>query len=542
MLRVGQSAAQPNTYQRVLGRNEQRRPAFSHYWTLPSPPEGLEPLGEKELPGARVQLFASANRHFHWYHVLPEENGLDEKDARGCIESISQVLRDPPSADDDEIHSVRDQVSARAFLSLRGSGFPHAEAEKLASLIVRNTAGIGVIESILRDDRVEDIYIDSPADSTPLHLTMSLQGTMVNCTSNIFASNEGLSGIVSRLRRYGGRPFSEAFPVLETEIPGMEARFTAIGPPISPGGPALAIRRHASSLWTLTRLMAAGMLEPLSGAVMSLLLDGGCTMLVSGPRGAGKTSLLAALMLELPRDKRIITIEDTLELPVQRMQSLGYKVQRLQVDTSRDDGMSASLALRTALRLGESAIVMGEVRGEEAKVLYESMRAGKTASAVLGTIHGDSAEGVYDRVVHDMGISPGAFSSTDVVVSLGLVRPSGGSEVRRSLIEISEYIHGEGFRRLAAMGSRSVDVGASPLLRRIAARWGLDAQRLQRNLDAREEMREKLLRAARTDPEMCSPSHVIRLNELVRSGAAGIACSTAHRPLSGAPPQGAIDA
>jgi type IV secretory pathway ATPase VirB11/archaellum biosynthesis ATPase len=484
-------------------------------------------LDERQLPGGRATLYQLSGRDSFWYHLIPDEEGLAAEEVSASLGAIAAVLGDPPPGDEGDALAVRRQVSSKAFLHLRRSGAEATQCQRLAEIVARNTAGLGLIETMLHDDRIEDIYIDSPADRNPLHLTMSRDGQMLNCSSNIFATEECLTGLVSRLRRYGGRPFSEAFPVLETEIPGMEARFTAIGPPISPSGPALAIRRHSSSLWTMTRLMLAGVLDAKAAALLSLLLDGGCTVLVCGPRGAGKTSLLAALMLELPVDRRIITIEDTLELPVQRMQTLGYKVQRMQIDTSRQDGTDPALALRTALRLGESAIVVGEVRGDEAKVLYESMRAGKTASAVLGTIHGDSANSVYDRVVHDMGISPGAFASTDAVVTLGLVRPAGGAAVSRRLLDVSEYLPGQGFRPLLDVPGRPT-ISSSPLLGRVAKAWGLDMPQLREGLVLRAELRSSLLKAAGADPAKSGPSWVVKLNDLVRRHAGG-AGSSARR-------------
>jgi len=99
---------------------------------------------------------------------------------------------------------------------------------------------------------------------------------------------------------------------------------------------------------------------------------------------------------------------------------------------------NAQEALRVSLRMGESAIVIGEVRGQEAKVLYESMRAGSAGSSVLGTIHGNSAKGVLDRAVEDLGISERAFSSTDIVVVIGLVRSPDGTRFSRRVVEVAE--------------------------------------------------------------------------------------------------------
>lgn len=128
------------------------------------------------------------------------------------------------------------------------------------------------------------------------------------------------------------------------------------------------------------------------------------------------------------------------------MRKMGYKVQSMLVD-EHIDGSSASRAaeaLRVSLRLGESAIVIGEVRGEEARVLYESMHTGKAGSSIMGTIHGDSARTVYDRVVHDMGISPDAFAATDIIVTMGGYRDRETGAERRRLNEIAATIGRDG--------------------------------------------------------------------------------------------------
>ena len=142
-------------------------------------------------------------------------------------------------------------------------------------------------------------------------------------------------------------------------------------------------------------------------------------ILVTGARAAGKTTFLSALLRAVPADARTVVIEDAPELPVSALQSEGRDVQALRA-TAEGDGAAVSTAdaLRTALRLGESALAVGEVRGEEAAVLYEAMRVGAGASAVLGTIHGDGGRDVRERVVSDLGVPASSFAATDLVVTL----------------------------------------------------------------------------------------------------------------------------
>jgi hypothetical protein len=99
------------------------------------------------------------------------------------------------------------------------------------------------------------------------------------------------------------------------------------------------------------------------------------------------------------------------------------------------DPITASEALRTALRLGESALVVGEVRGEEARVLYEAMRVGAGGAAVLGTIHGEGGGTVRERVVDDLGVPASAFAETDLVVTVSARETVHGRDRRVTRIE-----------------------------------------------------------------------------------------------------------
>ncbi|HUL39074.1 MAG TPA: ATPase, T2SS/T4P/T4SS family, partial [Methanomassiliicoccales archaeon] len=206
------------------------------------------------------------------------------------------------------------------------------------------------------------------------------------------------------------------------------------------------------------------------------------------------------------------------ELPVRTMQSLGYKVQSLLIENrARDEGERAEEALRVSLRMGESAIILGEVRGREAQVLYESMRTGKAGSSVMGTIHGESSRSVFERVVHDMRIDPEAFMATDAILTLGLVRPKGSQRPVRRVVELAEARRPAGtFHPLVDHEAESPYddlIKSSQLIARIARSWGMANDEVLRNIQARAVMREVLLRCAREKgQEYLSPYWTSRAN------------------------------
>jgi type IV secretory pathway ATPase VirB11/archaellum biosynthesis ATPase len=315
-----------------------------------------------------------------------------------------------------------------------------AEVEQLARIVVRYTIGFGVMGLLLSDERLTDVYIDAPLGFKPVYVIHSEYGP---CQTNVIFSDEEADSIVSRFRSMSGRPFDEAHPVLDFDLAEYHARTATIGSPLSPDGIGFALRIHKATPWTLPQFIDAKMLTPEVAGLVSLLIDTQASTLVVGSRGSGKTSMLMALMLELLRSQRIITIEDTLELPVEQMRTIGFNICRLKTRSAIavsaiSSEVSPEDALRTALRLGESVLVMGEVRSKEALVLYEAMRIGAIGNVVMGTIHGETAYSVWDRVVNDLGVPNTSFKATDMCITCAPIRFKGSLKRDRRMIEIIE--------------------------------------------------------------------------------------------------------
>jgi len=519
----------------MLREKAMRRPGFSGCWTTPDLPLNHRVLESYMVLGTTVKVVSQEQGGELLYHVRPWEYDLPDPWITALARVVQKISYLPPPTLISSAAELRDHVHSSSSRLLRsmvsggqlelGRGIEEREdnISRLSEIVVRYTVGLGLFEVLLSDDRIEDVFVDAPSSENPLHITINgVNGTNAvrRCLTNITASSREVEKIASRLKQTSGHPFSEAFPVLETDVEGFESRATVIGPPLSPGGTALALRRHSRRPWTLMKLAYNGSIDVSMAGLLSFLIDGRSAMLVCGARGAGKSSLLSAMMFEFPLSQRILTIEDTLELPTPQMQALGYKVQSLFVESSLEhtNEEMADQALRVSLRLGESAIVLGEVRGKEAQTLYQSMRTGKAGSSVLGTMHGESASSVYERVVHDMGIPKEAFMATDLVLTMGLSRPGGSSRSVRRLVEISECHRNNDaaeFHNLleeegAFTGSA---LNASSVVRRIASSWDMSMDEALSNIQARTDMRQVLLDSAASGGlQYLEPEWVLRCN------------------------------
>lgn len=147
----------------------------------------------------------------------------------------------------------------------------------------------------------------------------------------------------------------------------------------------------------------------------------------------------------VPNDENFICenllAHNTIELPIEQLRELGYNIERLKsrsVITRVETELPAEEALRTALRLGDSALIVGEVRSTEALALYEAMRIGALANVVAGTIHGDSAYGVFDRIVNDLRVPTTSFKATDIIVIVNMLRSPDGLTSFRRVVELTE--------------------------------------------------------------------------------------------------------
>jgi len=389
--------------------------------------------------------------------------------------------------------------------------------DDLCSIVYRYSVGAGVFEILLTDPHIEDVYLDAPCESNRIYVTLNgIEGvnSHIRCRTNIMVETREVDNLINILKRESGLRFSQSSPVLETDFPDYEARATVVGYPMSPNGNAVAIRKHSVRPWTLSRLVYNGTIDPKAAGILSFLVDNRCTFLICGPRGAGKSSLLSAMMFEFPKEQRILTIEDTMELPGEAMRRLGYKVQSILIDDrlGGDQQSRSDEALRVSLRMGESAIVLGEVRGEEARTLYQSMRAGRAGSSIMGTIHGDSAESVYKRVVSDMGVSPEAFMATDVVITLGTVRDRRTGRLIRRVNEMKSTMSEPG----AFMDiSDTEGLLQSAVMKRAMKVSQMGRRDISKEIRARALMRSVLAEAGRDDERFLGPEWIQTANEIL---------------------------
>jgi type IV secretory pathway ATPase VirB11/archaellum biosynthesis ATPase len=477
------------------------------------------------------------------YHILPPELKLREEEYSLLDEAREILVRYKPR----EEEFVDPRRMRRVFFSIsrdlieeiarsKGLEIEYKDVEKLARILVRLTVGFGLVEVLLQDEQVEDIYINAPVGTTPIFVKHSKYR---ECETNVTLNIREAEAWASRFRMISGRPLDEANPVLDTDliIPGARARVCVIQNPLSPRGLSFAFRRHRARPWTLPLFIDNKFISPLGAGLLWFLVDGARTMLVAGTRGSGKTSLLGALMTEIMRKFRFVTVEDTLELPTDYLREIGYNIVPMKVRSAivgEKAEMSAEEGIRTAIRLGDSCLIIGEVRSTEAISLYEAMRIGALANVVAGTIHAESAYGVFDRVVNDLGVPRTSFKATDIVVICNTLKsPDLLTEFRRvtAIVEVRKHweedpLKEKGFVTLMEYNAKEDELkptknlieGETEVVKAIAGRvreWAGNWDRVWENILLRTKVKQMLVDYARKtgNREILEADFVVQANE-----------------------------
>ncbi|MBR9702627.1 type II/IV secretion system ATPase subunit, partial [Candidatus Woesearchaeota archaeon] len=520
------------------------KPDFMFTKLMASYPKNGREIKSYTVKENEVIVFELDDDIQYLYHVLPPEFRLPEEHYE-LLDQARQILSEHKPERKEFVNPER---MREVFMNLGHdlleelAGFRQVkltedELKTLTEILVRYTVGFGLIEVLLADENIQDITINSPMGNIPMYIVHAEFG---ECKTNIIPSVSDGESWASKLRIMSGRPLDEADPVLDTEIeiPGIaNARVGVIAPPLDPTGIAYAFRRHRDKPWTLPLFVKNKMINNLAAGLLSFLIDGNRTMLIAGTRSAGKSSLLGSLLVEIMRKYRIITIEDTLELPTTALRQMGYNIQPMKVAGALSKGDSevpADEGIRTTLRMGDSALIIGEVRSKEARALYEAMRVGALANVVAGTIHGDSPYGVFDRVVNDLDVPRTSFKATDIIVVANPIKSADGMHKWRRVTQITEVrkqwehdpLLENGFVDLMKYNAETDELeptdalinGDSDILKSIAGNvreWASDWDAVWENIELRAKIKGELLKVAEAekDLDMIEAAFVIQAND-----------------------------
>ena len=301
--------------------------------------------------------------------------------------------------------------------------------------IYSSIRGFGLLDSIISDDTITEVMINGPE-----HIFIEQNGRLFKLDKQ-FESQRRLEDVIQRIVGLAGREVNQANPICDTRLPD-GSRVNVVLPPIALCGPVLTIRKFSKTPMTIEKLISYGSITQEIADKLELLVRAKYNIFISGGTGSGKTTFLNALSNYIPKDERVITIEDSAELQIEGVENL-VSLETRNANTSGAGQITIRDLIKSSLRMRPERIIVGEVRGGEALDMLQAMNTGHDGS--LSTGHANSTQDMLSRLETMVlqgssglpleAIRQQIASALDIIIHLSRLR-----DKSRRTMEITEVV------------------------------------------------------------------------------------------------------
>ncbi len=351
-------------------------------------------------PFASINIVEDETSGKLFYEVYEISLTSEEREIyKQIYEHMIWEIKPTATLSSDAINEIRS--TARRIMNLFQIRFPRTPSlswSKINYYIERDFLGYGVLDPVFRDRYIEDISCNGPGK--PVYVWHRKYESLP--TNVVFSTVEELDEYILKLAHMAGKHISVAYPVLDAILPGGHRVAATYGKEVSTSGSTFTIRKFSESPITIADMINFGTISSELAAYFWLAMDYKMTTLVLGVTGAGKTSTLNALATLLRPTYKVVTIEDTpeLRLPLENWVQLVSRPSYL----GGAGEVSLYQLVRVSLRYRPDVIVVGEVRGDEAYVLFQSIATGHSG---ITTLHAESIDAAVKRLTSPpMNIPP----------------------------------------------------------------------------------------------------------------------------------------
>ncbi|MCA8063169.1 CpaF family protein [Burkholderia sp. AU31624] len=312
------------------------------------------------------------------------------------------------------------------------------ERRQLAIDVYDEMFGFGPLEALLRDPSISDILVN-----TYRQVYVERFGQL-ELTDVTFYDDAHLMKVIEKIVSRVGRRIDESSPMVDARLPD-GSRVNAIIPPSAIDGPLMSIRRFAVNPLKMDDLVRYHSLTPPMAELLDALSRAKVNVLVSGGTGSGKTTLLNILSGFIPRNERIVTIEDAAELQLQQPHVLRLETRPPNIEGKGE--ITQRTLVRNALRMRPDRIILGEVRGAEALDMLNAMNTGHEGS--LATIHANTPRDALTRLENMVSVSgltlPPKTMRQQITSAISVVVQAARlTDGRRKIVSIQELTGMEG--------------------------------------------------------------------------------------------------
>ena len=362
-----------------------------------------------------------------------EEQNIENKiveNIKNLLQSESYVQQD---LSDDEI---KDVIKNRLAYELNENNLKISVGRKkqLLDRVFNSIKRLDMLQPLLEDKSITEIMINGCND-----IFIEKNGQIEKLEST-FESKESLQNIVQKIVSDVNRVVNESSPIVDARLKD-GSRVNVVLPPIALNGPIVTIRKFPDTPITIEKLIEYGSITNEVAELLKRMVKAKYNIFISGGTGSGKTTFLNALSNFIPRDDRVITIEDSAELQIKNVDNL-VRLETRNKNTEGKGEISIRDLIKSSLRMRPDRIVVGEVRGAEALDMLQAMNTGHDGS--LSTGHANSAKDMLARL-ETMVLTGADFpisairnqisSAVDVIIHLGRLR-----DRSRKVLEISEVL------------------------------------------------------------------------------------------------------
>ncbi len=359
--------------------------------------------------------------------------------------------------------------------------------DKIFYYLFRDFIGVNEIDPLMRDYFIEDIECNGI--DTPVYVVHRIYRNLK--TNLSFNDIDKLASFVEKLAQRTGRYISYAQPLLDGTLPDGSRVNATYTKDITSKGPTFTIRKFTKVPWTPSQLIASNTVSPEMLAYFWLLVQYKSSILVAGGTASGKTTFINAIAFFIPPEARVVSIEDTREINLPRENWLPA-VSRPSAGIGKVGEIDLFELLKSSFRQNPDYLIVGEVRGKEAFVLFQGMASGH---ASLSTMHADSVDTLIRRLeTPPIDLSPTLVNTLDCV-AVATHAIVGQHETRR-IREVSEIINvnkdGTAIINTPLIWDPKKDVfyfkKQSRVFEKISARYGIPLEKLQREFSVRARL------------------------------------------------------
>jgi len=410
------------------------------------------------------------------------------------IESPKEEIEDPRKFFATEARQIVDKYR----ISL--GWLPDVSWYKILYHAERDLVGFGRIDPLMRDPNIEDVSCDGI--KKPVYIWHRKYESIE--TNLIFEEDPELDNTVVKLVHMAGKHVSSAFPIVDASLPGKHRLAVCYRREITPFGTAFTIRKFREDPYSIIDLINLGTFSEEVAAYFWLCLENRASVMILGGTAAGKTTALNALACLIKPGSKLITIEETAELNLSHENWVSLIARRSYGLGENQTGEVTLFDLvKTSMRHRPDVLIVGEIRGTEAYVLFQAMATGHGG---MSTMHAEDIDSAVKRLTQKpMNIAPAYIPLLNIVLSVQRVHLKVEDETKafRRVMEISEVANYEDYRRVfkwqPAEDEYLSSFNDSVMFPYISERTGLSKKDLAKEIDQRRNvlhwMREQNIRS-----------------------------------------------